>query len=897
MRSLQSLLRRLRSLLEKDSRNAELSEELRFHLERQTEENIANGMNPGQARAEAKADFGGLVQATEECYQARSVSWIADFGQDVHYGLRALSKHRSFTFVAVLTLALGIGACTAIFSLVNAVLIRSLPYGDSGKLVYLFTPNPHLGIPAEAAGPRNADFFDLKKQSHSFAEMTLFEQASYSVTADELLERVGAAKVDAGFFTTLQAAPELGRAISTSDDQPGSDRVVVISHDLWRTMFGGRNDILGRTLRLDGDPYQIVGIMPADFGYPHKSDLAYGNGRIGTTQLWLPSALTPQQRADREGGAGFALARLRPGVTLHEAQAEMSSIISRLNVLQPPALRGRVALVKPFHDIALGPVRSLMWLLLGTVGFVLLIACGNAANLLLARAANRTHELGVRATLGARRGRLLRQMLTESLLLSAAAGLVGIGLAYLFLHALLRLDPGDIPRMADATLDTRVMAFLVLVTALTSILFGILPAFSATRINLAEFLNSGGIRGIAGDRRRVRNGLVIAQVALLVVLLTGAGLMLRSYINVLSINTGFSASTVVVNVPLGPQYNRLNAQYDSAQKRRALFGQLLDRIKPTRGVQSVAVVDYIPLSSSMNLMRLEVEGYANGKNQLAETHAVTPDYLSTMQISLLKGRDFTDDDGPGHPSVAIVNQAFAKKYFAGNDPISHHVRGSPTDPWTTIVGLIADARNMNLEEAAPPQIYFSFWQRDSNEAPASGAYIAVRSFLSQDVVVSEIRTAVRSIDANLAVADVHPMSDLVSRATARRRFQTTLLTLFSGMAMFLAVVGVYGLLAYSVSQRLGEIGIRMALGSSRTRVASLVLLQGLKLLGIGLLLGLTAATACTRLLASFLFGVPAVDPLTFSLVPVLLFVATLAACIIPSLRAAAVNPMNALRHE
>ena len=897
MRLVHSLLRRLRSLLEKDSTNAELGEELQFHLERQTEENIARGMPPDEARSAARASFGSLAKTTEDSYEARGVAWIDDFLQDLRYGLRTLLKHRSFTFVTVLTLALGIGACTAIFSLVNAVIIRSLPYGDPGKLVYLFTPNPRFNLPAEVFGPWNADFFDLKKQSHSFAEMTLFQQSTYNLAVDDQVERIGAAKVDADFFKTLQSAPAFGRVFGISDEQPGSDRAVIISQALWLSMFGGRSDILGLTLRLDGTPYQVIGVMPPGFGYPHKSDLAYGNGHIETTQLWLPSALTPQQRADRDGLDGFAIARLKSGVNLRQAQAEMSAIMSRLDLLHRPDLRGWSALVKSFLDSALGPVRPLMWLLMGAVGFVLLIACGNAANLLLARAANRTLELGVRATLGAQRGRLLRQMLTEALLLGVASGFVGIGLAYLFLHALLKLNPGDIPRMQDATLDFRVMAFLVLTTVLTSILFGILPSFSATRINLAEFLKSGGMRGVVGDRRRLRNGVAIAQVALVVVLLTGAGLLLRSYVNILSVRTGFSASTVAVNVQLGPQFMQLNPLYDAAQKRRTFFQQLLDRMKPIHGVQVAGVVDDLPLSNSESMSFFAVEGYPNTRDQMVEVRRITPDYLSAMQIPLIKGRGFADGDGPGHPHVAIVNEVFARKYFGDGDAIGHHIRLSPRAPWTTIVGVAGDVRNWSLEAAPPPQMYTPFWQSDTDNAPVVSAYLVVRSTLPQDAVVSEIRAAVRSLDANLAVTNIHTMGDLEREATARRRFQTTLLTVFSGIAMFLSIIGVYGLLAYSVRQRTGEIGVRMALGSSKIRVVRLILREGLGLFATGLLIGAAVALGCTRLLAGFLYGVPATDPVTFALVSALLFLGALAACLIPSCRAAAIDPINALRHE
>jgi predicted permease len=897
MRLFQSLLRRWQSFFEKDSSNAELSEELQFHLERQTEVNIASGMSQEQARATAKANFGNVAQATESCYEARGVAWADDLVQDVRYGARTLAKHHSFTFITVLTLALGIGACTAIFSLVNAVLIRSLPYGDSGKLVYLFTPNPHIDLPAEVFGPSNADFFDLKSQSHSFSAMTLFDQKTYNLAVNDRVQRIGAAKVDTDFFSTLQVAPELGHAFGASEEQPGNDHVVVISDALWQSMFDGNPGILGHTLRLDGSSYQVIGIMPKDFGFPHKTDLQYGNGHIETTQIWVPSALTLQEKMNRDNSSGNAIARLKPDTTLQDAQAEMTAIMARLDPLHKGFFTGWTGLVVPFRDSILGPVRPLMWLLLGAVGFVVLIASGNAANLLLARAANRTHELGVRATLGARRGRLLRQMLTESLMLGAAAGVVGVSLAYLFLHALLKLNPGNIPHMNDATLDLHVMAFLVLVTFLTSVMFGVLPSLAATRINLAEFLNSGGMRGVVGDRRRIRDSLAIAQIALVVVLLTGAGLFLRSYINVLSVLTGFSSSTVTVNLALG-------AQYDTPQKEQAFFKTLLDRIKLIPGVEAVGLVNYLPLTNSESLTTICVEGYPNKKNQLVERRRITPDYLSAMQTPLLKGQGFHEEAG-GPPEV-LVNEAFAKTYLAGREAVGSHLstthnNGSTgsintNSPWSTVIGVVEDVRNESLETAAVPQIYVPFFEPGQFSADSS-AYIAVHSSLPSGAVVSEIRATVRSLDPELAISDIRTMSDSVTAATASRRFQTILLVLFSAIALFLALVGVYGLLAYSVRQKTGEIGLRMALGSSKSGVVRLVLRQGLGLLGIGLLLGLAGAFAFTRLLAGFLYDVPVLDPFTFALVPVLLFAATLAACLIPGYRAAAIDPMEALRHE
>jgi predicted permease len=891
MRLLESLRRRLQSLLHKDASNIALSEELRYHLGTLVQQNIARGMSPAQARIAANAEFGNIAQVTEASYESRGTALVDDLAQDIRYGLRSLRRQPAFTFVTVLTLALGIGACTAIFSLVNAVMLRSLPYGDSSRLVYLFTPNPNIkGLPGpEVFGPSNADFFDIKAQSHSYESTTFFNQKIYSLKAGDQPQRVGAAQIDTSFFRTLDAAPLIGRDFNDQDEEPGNNHVVIIGYPFWQSLFAGAADVLNRSVTLNEQTYRIVGVMPQDFGYPHKTELAYGNGRIETTQIWTPSALTAQQMADRDRSSSNALARLKPDVTPKEAQSELSAIMGRLDPLHHGSFaNGWTGMVKSFPEHVLGPVRPLMLLLLAAVGFVLLIACGNAANLLLARAANRRHELGVRATLGARRGRLLRQMLTESLLLGGAAGIAGVGLAYVFIRALLRLDPGNIPHMESASLDLRALAFLVLISLITSIVFGILPSLSATRINLAEFLSSAGTRGLVADRRRLRCILVIVQVALVVVLLTGAGLFLHSYLNVLSVETGFSASTLAVNVAITPGY-------DSVQKRHAFYTTLLERVGAQHGIESAGMVNFLPLTDSESLTTLWVEGYPNQNRQLIEERAITSGYLTAMQTPLLKGRNFTvEEDLPGPHAVVIVNQAFADKFFAGKDAIGQHLRRNTADPWSTVIGVAQDIRNESLETAAVPQIYDPFLNGDH---ALNGAFVAMRSSLPQAATISAIRAAVRSIDPGLAISDIHVMSDLTSHAIAPRRFQTTLLTLFSTIALFLAVVGVYGLLAYSVRQRTGEIGLRMALGSTRSGIARLILREGLSLLITGLCLGMAAATAFARLLRSFLYEVPALDPITFALVPALLLIATLAACLIPSARAAATDPMVALRHE
>ncbi|MBS1799874.1 MAG: ABC transporter permease [Acidobacteria bacterium] len=891
MRLLQSLRRRLQSLLHEDTGNVELSEELRFHLESLVERNLARGMTPQQARLAAREEFGSVAEATQSAYESRGTALLDDLAQDIRYSLRSLRRQPAFTLVTVLTLALGIGACTAIFSLVNAVLLRSLPYGDSSRLVYLYTPNPKIkGLPGpEVFGPSNADFFDIKAQSHSYESMTFFNQKIYTLNADGQPQRVGAAQIDTSFFHTLEAVPLIGRDFNEADEQPGNSHVVIIGYPLWQSLFAGAADVLNRSITLNDQTYRIVGVMPQNFGYPRRTELAYGNGRIEATQIWTPSALSAQLRADRDNSSSNALARLKPGVSLKDAQTELSAIMTRLDPLHHGYFAtGWIGLVKSVPEHVLGPVRPLMLLLLGAVGLVLLIACGNAANLLLARAANRRHELGVRATLGARRGRLIRQMLTESLMLGSAAAIFGAALACLFIRALLKLNPGNIPRMESASLDLRALAFLVVISLATSIIFGILPSLSATRINLVEFLSSSGTRGLVVDRRRLRRMLVTAQVALVVVLLTGAGLFLHSYINVLSVETGFSPSTVAVNVALTPSY-------DTVPKRQAFYSTLLERVEAQHGIDSAGLISFLPLTGSESLSTIWVDGYPNEDRQLVEERGITSGYLTAMQTPLLKGRNFTsDEDLPGQHTVVIINQAFAKKFLAGKDPIGQHLRENTNYPWSTVVGVAQDTRNESLETAAVPQVYYPFL---GGNQPLNGVYLAVHSALPQTAVVSAIRAAVRSIDPGIALSDIHVMSDLATQNTAPRRFQTTLLALFSAIALFLAVVGVYGLLAYSVRQRTGEIGLRMALGSTRIGIARLILREGLSLLVMGLCLGITVAVVFARMLRSFLYEVPALDPVTFALVPALLLIATLAACLIPSARAAATDPMVALRHE
>ena len=873
---------KLRNLLANKHAEEDLDRELASHLTLLADDFERRGMTAEEARLAALRALGSVAQAKEAHRDERSLLWIEQARQDLRYGLRTLSKSPGFTTTAVLTLALGIGACTAIFSLVNAVLIRSLPYGDSSRLVYLYTPNPQFKLPAEAFGPTYADFYDLKHESHSFQDITAFDQSIFSLASPGAAKRISAAGVDGDFFRTFQSSPELGREITPDDNQLGHEKVAVISHALWQSIFGSAADVLQRSLLLDGRSYEIIGVMPRGFEYPHNTDLAYGESQYKTTQVWIPLALTPQQMADRENSRGNAVARLKPGVSIAQAQAEMATIMARLDKLHDPQVQGWGALIENFVDSAVGHVRSLLWLLLGAVSIVLLIACSNAASLLLARAAGRIRELGVRVALGAGRSRIVRQLITEALLIGLAAGAIGVAFAYLFLRILPLFNPGNIPRLNEASLDMRVLLFTIAVSLLTSALTGVFPSLAGSRLTLTDFLATTGSRSVAGAHNRVQSALIVVESALVLVLLTSAGLLIRSYVNVESVDTGFSQSTVTLNIGLDARYSQPQAVQ--------FFRKLFARLQALPDVETVGAVSNLPLSNSEDLRMFAVDGYPNQKGQLVEMRWATPNYFSAMRIPLIAGRLFTAEEKPGAHTI-IINQSFATKYFAGRDPIGGRIsrQDDPTQ-WSTVVGVIGDVRHNSLEEPAEPQIYHP-------DMEFGGGYIAVRSLLPARSLAASIRTVLHSLDPNLAAGDIQTMGDLESEASAQRRFQTSLLALFAAIALFLALVGLYGLMAYSVSRRTREVGIRMALGAHRSDVLWLVLKKAAFLLAVGLASGLVASWFATRAIQSLLFGVGRHDPITILSVCALLAVSGLLAAMIPTRRAASIDPMQALRTE
>ena len=880
---------RFGALFRRGQMNGELDAELREHLEQETAKNVRLGFSADEARRRALIAFGGVEQTRQQVRDSRGISAIEHLIQDLRYGLRSLRKNRVFTVVFVVTLSLGIGSCTAIFSLMTAVMFPPLPYGSPWRLIYITTPNRNLNlVPPDAMIPSPADFADMKRENHSLSAMTEFAQRNFKLNGISL----GGAAVDAEFFKTLQVSPELGRAIDAEDNQPANDAVVVISHSLWRQLFGAKPSVLGKSLKLSDKTYRVIGVTASGFNYPQKTELDYGNQHIDETDVWVPLALTPKERAERglTDANGYALARLKDAVSPKQAEEELNAIIAPLNPLHSLFPQGWYAYVKPFKQTLEGSARPLILLLMGAVSFVLLIACGNAANLLLARSASRMHELGVRATLGAGRARLIRQMLTESLLLGVGGGLAGIGLAWVFLRVLLKLDPGDIPRLQESSLNPKVLGFAVAVTLLTSILAGSLPALSASRVNLIGFLKSGGQTGARGARNGLRSALVIGEVAIVVVLLAGAGLLVRSFVNLEQVPVGFSSTTLSMKINLPESYNR-------PEQRRAFFQTLLSGIGALQGTAATGAVDNLPFGDSRGVGLFRVENYHDQKGQAIGGADVTPGYFSTMGVPVLQGRSFTGSDDAEHPRVVIVNQAFANKYFAGQSavgkwilPVGQDGTTQPSKDAITIVGVVADVRDWSVEAPPQPQLFHPLRGLDN-------AYIVIRSALPRKAVIDSATAILHRIDASLTFSKVHSMQELVSESTARRRFQMVLLTIFACLAFILALVGFYGLLAYSVLQRSSEMGIRIALGATRVNVIRLVLRQGLQLVFAGLVVGLSGGAAFTRLLTSSLYGVNALDPVTFVAAPALLLLATVAACLIPATRAANADPMSILRRE
>lgn len=880
------LFHRLRFLFRRAKLDRDFDEEMSAHLELAVEENLRRGLSPAEARRQALVRFGGLQQIKEQHREAHSLPLLETLFRDLRLGLRTLAKSPGFTAVAVLTLALGIGANTAIFSVVYAVLLKALPYPQADRLVMLYenVRLPNYQNDRNEVSPGN--FSDWTKQNTVFENMAAYRNRSFNLIGTGEPLRVEGELVSANFFSALQIHAELGREFIAEEDRPGASHVVVMSDGLWRSHFGSDPQILGKKLLLDGEGYEVVGVAPAGFHFPDSED-----------QLWVPLVMTPAERENRGSHFLEVFARLKPGATLEQAQAEMSVIARHLTELYPDSHTGQTVKVVPLEEDLAGPVRPTLLVLWGAVGLVLLIVCANVANLLLARASARHREIAIRLALGASRQRLFCQLLTESTLLALCGCVFGLLLARLGVSALKLLATSRLPRTDEFSLDASVLAFSFTIAILAGLISGLAPALQTGDRNLHDTLRSGSRESAMGSRLRGRNLLVVVETAVGVVVVIGAGLLLRSFLRIEQIPLGFQPQGVLTFrvIPRGQGYSE-------PSQRSAFYRQAVEQIGALPGVQSAAAVTFIPLTFVRGSKGFTIEGrppIAPGQIPMAGYDVVTPGYFSSLRISLREGRDFSWSDTRETQPVILINEAMAKTYWPGEDPLGKRIRQGGSDdhefPWLTIAGIVGDIREFDPLTAPRPTMYFPITQF----ADPGGILRdwVVRIAGDPLTVASSVRTAVWSVDKDLPVTRVRTMDEVRSTSIASERLNLLLFVLFASVALVLATVGIFGVTAYSVAERTREIGIRVALGARSSDVLKLVLAQGFRLAALGLLLGLVGAFALTRLMAGMIYGVSATDAATFFTVALLLAAVALGACYIPARRALRVDPMVALRYE
>ena len=807
---------------------------------------------------------------------------------DLRYALRRLRGNPAFTAVVVLTLALGIGANSAIFSVVDTVLLKPLPYPDAGRLVTIYHDYPTLKLEASVSAP---GFRDYRDKTHDFESVAVETGWSANLTGIGDPQRLRGARVSGLFFKTMGIAPALGRPITPAEDEPGRNHIVVLSDGLWHRLFGGDPHVIGRTMSLNGEPYEIAGVMPASFH----------DFWTRTVELWTPLALPPQAfTPDNYTNESLnVVARLRGGVTGEQAGRDMQAFAQQLKRDYPNQFPPDWTLeVRALSTVSSGKIRPALLVLLGAVGFVLLIACANVANLLLARAAGRSREVAVRTALGATRRDLVRQLLAESVTLSLAGGALGLGLAWWSLRTLKAVNPENVPRVQDLGLNGTVLLFTIVIAVATGILFGLVPALQMSRTDLNTTLREGGRSGTA-DRsgQRVRRVLVVAEVALALMLLTGAGLLIRSFARLQGVDPGFDAHNVLTFTLSLPQ-----AKYPSDTAVNAFFDAVLPRIRAVPGVRTAGAVSSVPFGGNWSTASYNVEGYMpppNGNMPWGDIRVVSPGYFETMKIPVRRGHVMTQQDGEGALRVAVVDEQLVRKFLkSGEDPIGHRLWfGAPTPNdstrYITIIGVVSHAMQEGLDADPRPQLYLPYHQAGR----MNGLDVAVRTAGEPTQYVAAIRRAIQSVDPDQPMSSVRDLDDMVSASLGQRRMSTVLLGTFAAIALALACIGLYGVMSYSVSQRGREMGIRMALGARNVDVIGLVLRQGMVLVLTGVVLGVVAALLLTRVMASQLYDVRATDPATFVGVAVLLTGVAFLATYLPARRATHVDPVVALREE
>jgi putative ABC transport system permease protein len=840
--------------------------------------------------------LGGVEQVKEEVRRARTGAWLDSVFQDFRYAARTLRKNPAFSAIAILTLALGIGASTAVFSLVNAVLLKPLPYPNSQQIVFPWRQPPaglHVGYNEMPWG--RPDFLFFAHESKSFQSVGAFKSDSFNLTGSGDAARLDGLRASAGFFPSLGISPIMGRTFSAEEDQIGHEHEVVLSYRLWRDRFGSDTQILGRALQLNSESYTVIGVMPQGFVFPRAEEMPNGFPFPRETQLWVPLALVPGPIIPGEDSELAVMGRLQPGITPAQAQSEMKVMSKRLEDFLPGGKGWFSILVTSMQRQIAGDMRRPLLLILGAVGVVLLIACSNVAGLLLSRSLARRKEFTLRAALGAGKWRLMRQVLTESLVLAGIGGIGGVLIAKVAVHFVKFFAPPNIPRLDEVSLDIRVVSFALAITFVTGILFGLAPTIAGSRDNLVESLKEGGQRsGSSPAGAKLRNGLLISEVALALVLVISAGLLTRTFFHLLSVDPGFNPTRVLTFELTLPA-----TKYTDQPQIVALYQRTLQSIRSLPGVESAGITAITPLAGATESTTIRLPDHPSQDPKapaFSNYTMVSPGYFAAAGTPLLRGRDFLDSDTADSLPVAIISSAMAKKYWPGEDAIGKQV--APTSkkyPEATIIGIVADVKRLSLREDPPPEMYVPYNQKVWPSLLTMDAL--VRTKVDPPSLTDTVRGALRSVDADLPLAKIATLNTIVDDSMTLPRFAMVVLGSFAALALLLASVGMYGVISYFVAQRTREIGVRVALGAQGRDVFGMVLGQGARLAAIGIALGLLAALAAARMMVSFLYGVQPIDPLTFAALPFLLLCIALLACYLPARRAMRVDPMVALHHE
>ena len=878
---------RLRSLLHREAIEAEFDEELRYHFDREVERNVARGLSQEEARRAARRALGNAGRVKEEAREAWSWRWLDELTQDVVYALRILRRAPGFTAVVVATLALGIGANTAVFSVVRSVLLRPLPFPEDDRLAVLLLRAPTFNFVDFPSSP--PEYAAYRDHARSWDQLAAYRVRSATVTGDGgEPERVVVVYATWNLFPALRIEPPLGRSFTAEEAAEGSNQVAVLSHGYWMTRYGGDLRVIGRTVRLDGAPRTVVGVIPAAFGFPTRD-----------VRFWLPLGFTPQDLQERGNHSFSIVGRLRSGVTLAWAQSELDNLVARFTA--EPSFnfhQWHPAYLRSLRTEMVGDVSRTLWVMLGAVALVLAIACANVANLLLVRSENRIREMSMRTALGAGRRRLASQLLTESLVMAGAGGLAGLALAYGGAAALRAVAPADLPRLDEISVDATVLAFTTILTVGAAALFGLAPALHAGRPDLQGVLREEGRGGTVGRKRiRLRQVLVVSETALAVVLLVAAGLLLKSFRRLMAVDPGYRTErllTARIAIP--------SATYAGARDVVGFYQALLPRIASLPGVIAAGAAGGLPLMGGVGPSDIEVEGWVNpgdAPRPIADIQAVTPGYFAALGIPQLEGRVFEERDGTDAPLVAVVSQSLARTYWPGRSALGGRIRvDGDVEPFAQVVGVVGDVRQERLDRpAARGTLYLAHAQTPYTWAPSRTMRLTVGTSIEPATVLNAIRIEVRALDPSVPLYEVRTMDQAVADATATQRFSMLLQTLFALVALSLSAIGLYGVLAFTVARRTAEIGIRLALGAQQSEVRRMVVRQGMSIVTIALGLGVAGALASGRLIGSLLFGVSPRDPGTYAAVVGMLIAVALLACWVPARRASRVDPAEALRAE